>query len=547
MTPSRRGLLQGAAALAASLPAAAASPGPFQPSWDSLAAHYSVPDWFRDAKFGIWAHWGPQCMPERGDWYGRLMYVQGEPAYADHLARFGPPSQTGFLDLLDRWKGEAWDPDALVGLYRCAGARYFVALANHHDNFDTFESTHQPWNATRIGPKRDLIGGWARAARRHGLRFGVSNHGAHAWHWWQTAYGYDAEGPMAGARYDAFRLTRADGAGRFWEGLDPQDLYTGPHMVAPDGLTSIKAMNAWHDAHDGRWLETPPPGDARFVARWLARCNELTDKYKPDYVYFDDTGLPLGQAGLAAVARYYNADRARHGGASQVVVTGKKLSELQRRGVVEDLERGYSDTLRPDPWQTCTCIGNWHYDRELYDRKGYKSAKSVVQRLADVVSKNGNLLLSIPVRSNGTIDALEQGIVAEITAWNAVHGEAIFDSRPWAIYGEGPTRTAGGTFGESEVKGFTDQDIRFTTRAGALYAIVLEQPEKAVTIRALARGAPHAPGEIERVELVGAEGPLAFERTDQDLTVQLNRARPTDFTPVLRIRGRGLVPGARAG
>lgn len=543
MPLSRRRLVQaGAAGLAAALPGAVAAPalaapGPFSGSWDSLAANWRLPDWFRDAKFGIWAHWGPQCVPERGDWYGRLMYVQGDEHYEDHVKRFGHPSKTGFMEFNNLWKVDAWDPERLMDLYKAAGAKYFVALACHHDNFDTFDSTHHAWNATRIGPKRDIVGTWEKVARARGLRFGVSNHASHAWHWWQVAYGYDAQGPMAGARYDAFRLTKADGAGQWWEGLDPQELYTGPHMVAPDGITSIKAMNAWHDAQDGQWIETPPPRDPYFTAKWLARCNELTDKYKPDYLYFDDTGLPLGQAGLDATAHYYNAAW-RRSGRADVVVTGKKLDPVQRRGVVEDIERGFSDALRPEPWQTCTCIGNWHYDRRIFDRRGYVPAKSVVQRLADTVSKNGNLLLSIPVRGNGAIDEEEEKILADLAGWMAVNGEAIFATRPWRIYGEGPTQVAGGMFGEQGFRGFTADDIRFTTKAGALYALVLDQPRGPVVIKALAEGQP---GRVERVELLGASGPLQFERGPDGLSVRLPEGAPPAFTPVLKLNGAGLV------
>jgi alpha-L-fucosidase len=435
------------------------------------------------------------------------------------------------------WQVDAWNPDALMRLYKAAGAKYFVSLACHHDNFDTYNSAHHPWNAVNIGPKRDIVGTWAKVARAHGLRFGVSNHASHAWHWWQTAYGYDAVGPMAGVRYDAYRLRKADGAGKWWAGLDPQQLYTGPSLVIPDGVTSIKEMNAWHDAHDGQWHEEAPPQNPGFTRSWLARCNDLTDRYQPDYVYFDDTGLPLGQAGLDAVAHYYNAAWRRSGG-TDVVVTGKKLDQLQLKAIVQDVERGFADELMPDPWQTCTCIGNWHYDRRFFERHGYVPAKSVVQRLCDTVSKNGNLLLSIPVRGNGAIDEDEEKILHDLAGWMAVNGEAIFSTRPWRLYGEGPTKVAGGMFGEETFKGFGAGDIRFTTRGATLYAHVLDDPKAdTVTIASLADGVR---GQVERVELLGAPGPLEFKRGPDGLTVRLPQTRPT-FTPTLKIQGTGLV------
>ena len=236
--------------------------------WSTLAAAWSCPEWFRDAKFGIWAHWGPQCVPEFGDWYGRQMYLQGNPVYEHHVRTDGHPADVGFIDLIGRWKVDKWDPEALADKYLRAGARYVVSMASHHDNFDMFASRHHGWNATRVGPKTDIVGRWAKVVRARGLRFGISNHSSHAWHWWQPAYGYDVEGPRKGERYDAFRLTAADGKGRFWQGLDPQQLYTGPNMVIPDGVASIEAMNDWHGARDGQWLVS----DAMTLADITVAC-----------------------------------------------------------------------------------------------------------------------------------------------------------------------------------------------------------------------------------------------------------------------------------
>jgi alpha-L-fucosidase len=508
--------------------ASAALAGPARGTdWASLASGFRVPDWFRDAKFGIWAHWGPQCVAEAGDWYGRLMYVQGHPAYDHHLRSYGHPSETGFIDLIGRWRAERWDPEALVRRYARAGARYFVALACHHDNFDTFDSAHHRWNAVRVGPRRDLIGGWARAARRAGLRFGVSNHASHAWHWWQTAYGYDAEGQRRGRRYDAFGLRARDGRGRYWQGLDPQELYTGPSFVPPDGIGSIQAMNAWHDSHDGQWLEEVPSAQAGFARNWLARQMDLVEKYRPDLVYLDDSGLPFGELGIRAAAHFYAHARGRDGGLDGVL-TAKRLSAAQRGGVVEDVERGFADSIRPEPWQTCTCIGNWHYDRGLYERHGYKSAKLVIQRLADIVSKNGNLLLSIPVRGDGSIDDQESAVLDGIESWFRVNGEAIYGTRPWRVHGEGPTRPPSGEQNEANAAPFTSADIRFTQKGAALYAILLDWPEGEIAISSL------ADMPIERVALLGG-GPLPFRRDADALRLTLPRPAGGAMVPVLRM------------
>jgi len=531
-------IASGAAAACAG--AAAQARGPVAPTWKSLSSHFRVPDWFRDAKFGIWAHWGPQCQPEWGDWYARLMYMQGrepwlppETAYQHHLKHYGHPSRTGFIDVIGQWKAEHWQPEELIARYVKAGARYFFAMASHHDNFDNFASRHHGWNSTRVGPRRDILGGWEPVVRQAGLKFGISNHSSHAWHWYQVAYGYDAEGAMRGRRYDAYWLSRAHGRGRFWEGLDPQELYTGPYYVPPDGITSDQAMMDWHAKRDGQWIEAAPPANPAFVRNWLLRQNQIVDDYRPDLMYFDDTGLPLGQAGLDAAAYFYNRS-----GTGEGVLFGKKLDALQRGAIVEDVERGFVDEIRDVPWQTDTCIGNWHYSRRIYEENSYKTPKQVVQRLADVVSKNGNLLLNIPVRGDGTIDEKETAIVDEIAAWTARNGEAIFDTRPWRIFGEGPTRPPEGALNEDQAKPFTAEDIRFTRKGNALYAIFMEWPERESAIGSLgARALPDAV--IERVELLG--GPqLPFRRDAEALRITLPPGERA-ITPAIRILGRGLV------
>jgi alpha-L-fucosidase len=324
------------------------APGPFQPTWESLVAQYQVPDWFRNAKFGIWAHWSAQCVPEQGDWYARNMYIQGNKDYDHHLKTYGHPADTGFMEIDNLWKAENWDPDELLGLYVRAGAKYFVALANHHDNFDNYDSKFHDWNSVKVGPKKDLIAGWAKAARKRGLKFGVSNHSSHAWHWFQTAYGYDPEGPRAGERYDAFRLTKADGKGKWWEGLDPQELYVGESIVLPYGIKTAAAAFAWNNENNRKILdpdiprfgEIPPPAHPEFTRQWFLRCKDLIDSYKPDLLYFDNSHLPLGQAGLDAAAHYYNAALGWHGGQQQVVINTKDLEPDIQPAVVYDIERG---------------------------------------------------------------------------------------------------------------------------------------------------------------------------------------------------------------
>jgi alpha-L-fucosidase len=496
--------------------------GPFAPDWDSLA-EYRTPDWFRNAKFGIWAHWGPQCEPEYGDWFARAMYEEGSDAYKYHLKKYGHPSEVGFKDVIRQWKAERWDPDALVSLYKQAGARYFVALANHHDNFDLYASKHQPWNSTRLGPKKDLIAGWKAAARRHGLRFGVSVHAAHAWTWYEKAQGADKSGPYAGIPYDG-KLTRADGKGKWWQGMDPQALYGQNHALS----------DASHGGDQWEWGNGASVPDKAYCEKFYDRTAELINNYDPDLVYYDDSKLPLwpvSDVGLRLAAHMYNRSIAKKG-KLDVVVNGKVLDARQRKAMVWDIERGQSNVIEPLPWQTCTCIGGWHYDRRLYEKKGYRSAQAVVHTLADVVSKNGNLLLSVPVRGDGTIDELERAIVEEIGRWLAVNGEAIYDTRPWSVFGEGPSMEAAAPinaqgFNEGKNKPFTSEDIRFTSKDGAVYAIVMGWPAGGkVSIKGMRSGSPQLTQPVSRVELVGSNSALAFTQAQDGLQVALPAQAP---------------------
>jgi len=514
----RRDVLVGAGALAMPALLRAQTVGPISPNTDSLLDHYSVPDWYRDAKLGLWAHWGPQCAPEAGDWYGRLLYLQDEPFADIHRRLYGHPVEHGFIDVVTGWKAEMWDPDAIVAAYKSAGARFIVAMACHHDNFDLYPSV-QPWNSTRLGPQRDIVGEWERAVRKAGLPFGVSNHASHAWHWWQTAYGYDTTGPRKGERYDAFHLKSTDGKGTVWEGLDPQQLYTGPRMVPPDGLDSPAAMRQWHDENSGQWVEAGPPGDTQYATEWLARQVTLIDRYNPDFFYQDGYSLPFGTSGQAMAAHFYNQAIARTGSFSGVMSAG--FTEGQ--GTVPNLERKGAEDIRPEPWQSATCIGDWHYNRARFTDKSYVPAAGVIRQLADVVSKNGTLLLSIPVRGNGTLDEEELKILGDLGRWMASEGEtAIYGSRPWRA------------FGDDEQGG-----VRYTVNKGALHALLLEP--QAGTMRLVHLGRDGSGGaSVEKVALVGG-GEIPFHQNGEALEIEISPQVAGATVPVLTIQGIGLT------
>jgi alpha-L-fucosidase len=509
-------------------------PGPFQPTWESLVHNYRFPDWYRDAKFGIWAHWSAQCVPEQGDWYARRMYLQGDKDYNYHVQTYGHPSKFGFMEIDNLWKADRWEPEKLIALYKRAGAKYFFALGTHHDNFDAYDSKYHGWNSVNVGPKKDLVGTWARAARAAGLRFGVSNHSSWAPRWLQPAYGYDGEGPLAGVRYDAYTLTKADGKGKWWEGLDPQDLYTGPSVVMPSGLTSAQAVRDWQNKNTSLAKSNPMPV-ASFCQNWFLRTQDLVDKYKPDVLYFDTNELPIGQAGLDLVSHYYNSSVARNGGVVDVVVNGKHIEREHVGSFVEDIERGVANGIRPEPWQTDTCIGDWHYSRAIAERNGYKTVEQVVGMLVDVVSKNGNLMLNIPVRGDGTIDEHEVAFLEELAPWMDVNGEGIFGSRPWKVYGEGPTQLSG----REQTIAYTPADIRFTSKSGALYAFVLAWPaSRSAQIKTLATNSPQLGGrKVADVTLLGYDGRLAWSQDAQGLTVKLPEKAPSEHAVTLRITG----------
>ena len=504
--------------------------GPFKPTWESLQ-NYKTPEWFRDAKFGMWAHWGPQCQPEAGDWYARGMYQEGSGQYKIHLQKYGHPSKFGFKDVINVWKAENWNPEELMSLYKSAGARYFMALANHHDNFDLYNSKYQnSWNSTKIGPKKDLIGGWAKAARKNGLPFGVSVHASHAWMFYETSQGSDKNGPLAGVPYDG-NIAKANGKGAWWDGLDPQELYAQNHQVSQGWNWDWENKNYW-------------PSQA-YCEKFYNRTIDLINKYNPDVVYFDDSHLPLwpvSNVGLKIAAHLYNKSIKEHG-ELRAVLNAKILDENQRNAMVWDLERGQANEIQPLPWQTDTCIGGWHYDRALYERDGYKTSKTVIQTLVDIVSKNGNLMLNIPVRGDGTIDEKERKIVEEIGKWMNVNSESIYGTRPWKIFGEGPAQQAaaqlnGPGFNEGKGKPFTHEDIRFVTKDKVLYATAMGWPEDGkLVIKSLAKTNEHFPKEIQKIEWLTTKQSLTFERNDKGLIIAMPE-KPSDaltYANVLKV------------
>lgn len=491
------------------LAAPATEQGPFQGTRDSLKS-YQVPDWFRDAKFGIWSHWGPQSATEAGDWYARNMYMEGSPQYKFHLEHYGHPSKVGFKDVIATFKADKWEPDHLMDLYKKAGAKYFVSMGVHHDNFDMWNSKYQPrWNASASGPKKDIVGIWKEAARKRGLRFGVSEHLSNSFDWFSTSHGADKTGPHAGVPYD---------------GTDPAyaDLYHDLTGMPADFVQTAKAMGR---VAPDRWKQ-----------QYYNRIKDLIDQHQPDLLYTDG-GIPFDEYGLSLVAHVYNVSAKLHGGKVEAVYNSKSKADCASGTCALDLERGIVDTIWPDPWQTDTCIGGWHYKKGIQ----YKSAKTIIDMLVDIVSRNGNLLLNFPLPGSGQLDPEEMQVLTGITDWMAVNSSAIYATRPWKIYGTGPSTQPPAEnkgrmgFNERGRKVLTADDVRFTSKGKTLYAFVMGWPDQQTAIAPLGLSSPQAPGKIHNVEMLGHKGKLHWKQEDAALKVQMPAEKPCDHGIVLKL------------
>jgi alpha-L-fucosidase len=481
---------------------AVARTGPFRADWESLAG-YRVPDWFRDAKFGIFIHWGVYSVPAFGnEWYSRNMYVEGNAAFKHHVATYGPQSKFGYKDFIPMFRAEHFDASAWLDLFAQAGARYVVPVAEHCDGFAMYDSSLTDWDAAKMGPKRDVVGELEAATRSHGLHFGVSSHRAE--HWWWYGGGMKFDSDVRDPRY----------AG----------LYGPAQPMALPGEDDSKEPDP---DHLERWL----PPDKAFLDDWLARSSELVTKYHPDFLYFDWwIGQPAFQPYLQRFAAYYYDEAASR---RQGVVLTYKGYDFPENAATLDIERGKLDTLRLLPWQTDTSVSihSWGYA----DNDEYRSAKSLIDELVDVVSKNGNLLLNVGPKSDGTIPEQARAILLEMGAWLKTNGEAIYGSRPWLLYGEGPTKVTGSAK-SSDQQEFTAEDIRFTTHNGALYAIALGWPsDNELRIRSLARGLPYLKGPVCGVKMLGFDAPLSWHQETDGLHIELPLERPNEPAWTFRI------------
>ena len=412
--------------------------GPFRPDWESLQ-NYKVPEWYMDAKFGIFIHWGVYSVPAFGnEWYPRNMYNEGSEEYKHHLATYGSQDKFGYKDFIPQFKAEKFDPAAWARLFKEAGARYVVPVFEHHDGFAMYDCGLSDWTAAKMGPHRDLMGDLAQAVRAEGLHLGASSH-------------------------------RVE-----------HNFFLGVGRTIPSDINDPKYAAFYGPGH--RWLESkngaPLSNDFTFVSQawtndWLARSAEIVQKYHPEIIYFDWwIGQPSVREDVTRFVSFYYNTSLKNGG--PVGVIDYKDFALEEKSAVLDVERGQLAGIRQSYWQTDTSISNksWGY----IQNDTFKSPEFVVHQLVDIVSKNGNLLLNIGPRSDGTIPDEAQNALRDIGSWLRVNGDAIYGTRPWKVYGEGPTKVAAGAFHDTDTQPYTAEDFRFTKKGDVLYAIELSWP-----------------------------------------------------------------------
>ncbi|MBN2590790.1 MAG: alpha-L-fucosidase [Sedimentisphaerales bacterium] len=484
------------------LPPLKVADGPYSADWKEISSVYAVPEWWRDAKFGAWSHWDPQSMPEQGDWYARGMYMQRNSQYNYHLENFGHPSEYGYKDICNDWVIDKWDPNELMDLYVEMGARYFMAMGVHHDNFDCWDSTYQPWNSVNVGPKVDVVGTWEKVARQNGLRFGIGFHNTPGRTWGQfmtVRYTSDQTGPKQGVPYDAMQNI-LDGKGKWWEGMDPVDLYGPKHTIAR-----------------GQRRPENDPLLSPFANQFMWRVDDAITKYHPDMIYFDehagdsqtDLGVNMGLGFLAPqlIANYYNKSLQWNDGKTDVVINlkgvGGRYNSFQNspellpyvdRSLVKSTEAIIEPEIMAYSFQTETTIADWHYKTG----QRYKNAKELVGLLMENVCRNGTMLLNLTQHGRGDLDPEVTRIAKDIGAWLKVNGEAVYSSRPFEVYGE--------------------DSVRYTRNNGNVYATLLDWQGGPITLKALHAGGATI-GKVSKVEMLGSDIEITFAQNEQGLIV----------------------------
>ncbi len=482
--------------------------GPYRADWGSLST-WNVPDWYKDAKFGIFIHWGVYSVPAfSSEWYPRLMYIEGSPENKHQVATYGPLTKFGYKDFIPMFKAQHYDPDAWARLFKESGARYVVPVFEHHDGFQMYDSSLSDWNAVKMGPHRDLVGDLAKAVRAEGLHLGASSHRIeHDWFMdGGRKFPSDVNDPKYAAFYGPAQMQVVDGADKGGSNLSQDWTFVSP----------------------------------AYGEDWLARSAEIVQKYHPDFFYFDWwIGQPSVRPYLAKFAAYYYNMSQKTG---TVGIISYKWVDMEEHSGLLDIERGQLAEIRHDYWQTDTSVSNrsWGY----IDHDTFKSPTFIIHQLADVVSKNGNLLMNIGPRADGTIPDEVQSVLRSVGAWLATNGDGIYGTRPWKTYGEGPTKVAEGSFHDSETKPFTGEDYRFTTKGENLYAIELGAPADGKAVIHSLGTSGLTTGHIRSVTLLGSSGELKYQQTADELSITLpaHPAAEPAYVYCIRLDGPAAPP-----
>lgn len=518
--------------------------GPFQPTWDSISSNYPAdPAWLREAKFGIWVHFGPQSAGESGDWYARRMYQPGTLAYKNHLRHYGPPSIAGYKEILHAWNPVRLDPAKLVQTYRNAGARFLLIQGVHHDNFDNWNSTYQPWNSVNMGPHRDLLREWANASRSAKMRFGVAFHHEYSWWWYQPAFGSDPTGRNAGVPYDA-NQSLADGKGKWWEGYDPRLLY-GINLRAYKNVTNVEWMPEKGIFQDhlayAYWYSN----------RWALRIMDVINKYDPDFIFTDGnstqpfSGYATGtgykcDAMQRVIADFYNRDLLLHGKVDKISIV-KFHPPL--RGVATTLEGQFPDGIKTDQaWIGENAVGDWFYAPNFT-----YSARALILYMLEIVSRDGDYAVNISLKPDGSLDAGSQQLLRDVGAWMKINGPAIYGSRAWLRLGEGTAGPDGklrtlpsGQLGKVQADfRFGPTDFRFTRgEDGAVYAFALgiPKPGNHLRIRSLGTAAGLLKIPIKSVTLLGSPAKLTWHQRADDLEIVAPAQLPSTIVVTFRVQ-----------
>ena len=520
--------------------------GPFEPTWESIEKNYpGEPAWLREAKFGIWVHFGPQAAGESGDWYARKLYTEGTTAYKNHLKKYGHPSESGYKEVLRDWNPTKLDPAALTKIYQAAGARFLMIQGVHHDNYDMWNSKYQPWNSVNIGPKRDLLGEWAKACRANGMHYGVTFHHEYTWWWWQTAFGSDRDGAKKGVPYDG-NLTLADGKGKWWEGYDPRLLY-GINLREYKGVTAA-AYSPW----------SPPPAGIFtnhldyakwYTTKWALRMMDVVEHYDPDFIYTDGTvqgpftgnGTGTGikdDAMQTVIADYYNRTLKNRGTVNTFSIVKFRN---KTNGTVNTEEFGVPANIKTDqPWIAEAPVGDWFYAPDFTYDSGM-----MIRYIVEAIARDGNAALCISILPDGSLDEGSMNMLKKVGTWMKRNGEAVYGSHAWIIPGEGEQINGklkmlpGGSLNRKHAEfKFDAQDIRFTVgKNGALYAFCMNVPTPGMQlkIKSLGTDAKHFNKPIKDVKLLGYAGKLQWKMEADGLAITCPEKMPFATSVVFKV------------